>query len=243
LLRRAVLGFVEDDEAVIEGAAAHEGQRRDLDGRSFEELLYFFSFQHVVEGVVQRAEVGIHLFLQGAGEKSEALAGFDGRASQNDTADALANERLNGHGYREVGFAGSGGADAEDEVVALDRFEIAALRNGFGREDLFPETALAAAGDERAKRDFRIRGDDAQEAVEIAVFKDGALLHERKIVFENAFGAGDVGRLALDLEGVVSEFGTDVQTGFDESDIFVPGAEEAFDASANLHTGFHLVRG
>ena len=38
LLGRRVLRFVEDDEGVVEGAAAHEGQRCDLDRALFVEL-------------------------------------------------------------------------------------------------------------------------------------------------------------------------------------------------------------
>src|SRR5262245_23302137 len=38
LLGRGVLRFVQDHERVIEGAPAHEGERRDLDGAALEEL-------------------------------------------------------------------------------------------------------------------------------------------------------------------------------------------------------------
>ena len=54
---------------------------------ALEQLLHFFGFEHVVERVVERAQIGIDLFLQGAGQKAEALAGFDGGAGENDAAD------------------------------------------------------------------------------------------------------------------------------------------------------------
>ena len=38
LLGRRVLRFVEDDERMVEGASAHVGERRHLDGRALEEL-------------------------------------------------------------------------------------------------------------------------------------------------------------------------------------------------------------
>ena len=63
LLGRGVLGLVQDDEAVVQGAAAHERQRRDLDGVALQQLLHFSRLQHVVERVVQRPEVGIDLLL------------------------------------------------------------------------------------------------------------------------------------------------------------------------------------
>ena len=84
-----VLGFVEDDEAVVEGAAAHEGERRDFDGKALDELLYFLGFEHVVERVVERAEIGVNLFLQRAGKEAEALAGFHGGPRENDAVTRL----------------------------------------------------------------------------------------------------------------------------------------------------------
>ena len=153
----------------------------------------------------------------------------------------LADQRLNRHGDGEIGLAGAGGTDAEDQIVALDGFEIAALRDGFGRENLLAETALLAAVDQRAKRDFGIGGDDAQQAVEIAVLEDLAFADEREVVLEDSLGAGHVVGLAFDFDGVAAEFRADVQAGFDEPDVFIAGTEEALDASADLHAGFHLV--
>src|SRR6476659_8299715 len=44
---------------------------------------------HVVERVVARAQVGVHLLLQIAGQEAELLAGFDRRTGQDDAAHAL----------------------------------------------------------------------------------------------------------------------------------------------------------
>src|SRR5690606_32196072 len=54
LLGGGVLSLVEDYEGVVEGAAAHEGQRRHLDGALLHEPLGTLGGQHVVKGVVQR---------------------------------------------------------------------------------------------------------------------------------------------------------------------------------------------
>src|SRR3989454_2671286 len=56
LLAGGVLGLVENDEGIVERAAAHEGQRRDFDDALFEEALKLIGVEHVVEGVVQRSE-------------------------------------------------------------------------------------------------------------------------------------------------------------------------------------------
>ena len=59
--------------------------------------------------------------------------------------DALADEGLNRHGDGEIGLAGARRADAEDEIVALDGFQIAALRDCFRSQNFLAETALLAA--------------------------------------------------------------------------------------------------
>ena len=89
LLGRRVLRFVEDDERVVQRSAAHERERRDLDHVALDEPLDAFDVQHVVERVVQRPQVRIHLLLQVAGQEAELLAGLDRGAREDDARDAL----------------------------------------------------------------------------------------------------------------------------------------------------------
>ena len=84
LLGGRVLRFVENDEGVVQRASAHVGERRDLDDAAFHVALDFLGFEHVVERVVERAQVGHDFFLQVAGQKSERLAGLDGGAGEDD---------------------------------------------------------------------------------------------------------------------------------------------------------------
>ena len=58
LLGGRVLSFVQDNEAVVEGAAAHERQRRDLYHAAFDELARPLHVGHVEKGVVERPDVG-----------------------------------------------------------------------------------------------------------------------------------------------------------------------------------------
>ena len=46
---------------------------------------------------------------------------------------------------------------------------------------------------------------------------------------------------AFDFEQVVDKLRVHFEAGFDQADIFIAGAEQAFNASADLHAGFHLV--
>jgi hypothetical protein len=113
LLRGGVLRLVEDQEGLAEGPPAHVGQRGDLDDALLHHAQDLLDVEHVVEGVVQRAHVRADLLLEGAGEEAEVLAGLDGRAGEDDPADALVHQHAHAHRDGEVGLAGAGGADPE----------------------------------------------------------------------------------------------------------------------------------
>ena len=84
LLARGVLRLVEDDEAVVERAAAHERERRDLDLAARDQPLGALDVHHVVQRVVERAQVRVHLLREIARQKAELLAGLDRGARQDD---------------------------------------------------------------------------------------------------------------------------------------------------------------
>ncbi len=113
--------------AVVQRAAAHVGQRRDLDDLALDQLGHGLEAEHLVERVVQRAQVGVDLLRQVAGQEAELLAGLHRRAHQQDAADLLALQRVHGAGHGEVGLAGAGRADAEVDVVVEDRLDVALL--------------------------------------------------------------------------------------------------------------------
>src|SRR5580704_10209232 len=89
LFTGGILRFVENDERVVERAAAHERQRRDLDDSLFEKAVQLVGFKHVVQRVVKRAHVRVDFLLQRAGKETETLAGFDGGTRENDAVDLL----------------------------------------------------------------------------------------------------------------------------------------------------------
>src|SRR3954471_20100765 len=134
LLGRGVLGLVEDDEAVVQRAAAHEGERRDLDRPALEVLGDLLGVEHVLERVEEGAQVGVDLGHQVAGQEAEALAGLDGRAREDDAVDLAALERGGRHRHRQPRLAGARGADAEGDRVAADRVDVALLRDALGRD-------------------------------------------------------------------------------------------------------------
>ena len=92
-----------------------------------------------------------------------------------------------------------------------------------------------------AQRHFAIVGDHAQVAVQVAVVKDVALADEGVVILQDVSRAVDVFRLTFDFQVVIDELGVDTKSGFEQPDVFVAGSEEAFNASADTHAGFHQV--
>src|SRR5579875_2564359 len=80
LLRRGVLGLVEDDEAVVERTPPHIGERGHLHRARLEQPAGALGAEHVVQGVVERPQVRVDLGHEVAGQEAEALAGLDRRA-------------------------------------------------------------------------------------------------------------------------------------------------------------------
>ena len=127
LLGRRVLGLVEDDEAAVERAAAHERERRDLDRAPLEQPLRALGLDHVVERVVERTQVGVDLGHEVAGQEAEPLARLDRRPGEDDAVDLLGLQRLHRHGHRQPALAGAGRADAEGDDVVADGVDVALL--------------------------------------------------------------------------------------------------------------------
>lgn len=127
LLGRGVLRLVENDERVVQRAAAHVGERRDFDHLALEHLRGLVEAEQIVERVVERAQVRIDLLREIAGQKAEPLARFDGRARQHDALDLIALQRIHGAGDGEIRLARAGRPDAERHVVRDDLLQILAL--------------------------------------------------------------------------------------------------------------------
>ena len=95
--------------------------------------------EHVVERVVERAQVGIDLLFEVAGQEAEALPRLDRGPRENDPRDLALHERRHGHGHRQKRLAGARGPDAEHDVVGSDRVEVALLPARLGGDPLLAE--------------------------------------------------------------------------------------------------------
>src|ERR671923_793056 len=136
LLGTRVLRLVEDDERVVERATAHEGERRDLHDPALHVRVQPVRLEHVVQGVVEWAEVRIDLREHVPRQEAEALAGLHGRPREDDPVHLALLERGDGEGHREVGLPRAGRADRERHGVAPDRLDVALLHHGLRRDRL-----------------------------------------------------------------------------------------------------------
>ena len=132
LLGRGVLRLVQDDERVVQRPAAHVGQRRDLDGARRDQPRDRVRVEHVVQRVVERPQVRVDLLVQRAGQEAEPLPGLHRRPGQDDPVDLLGLQRLDRLGHGQVGLAGAGRADAEDDRVLVDGVHVALLVERLG---------------------------------------------------------------------------------------------------------------
>ena len=124
LLVGGVLRLVENHERIVQRAAAHERERRDLDDVALDQFRDPLESHHFVQRVVHGTQVRIDLLRQVARQEPEPLAGLDRRPHQHDAPHALGLQRLDRAGDRQIGLARARRADAEGQVMRADVVEV-----------------------------------------------------------------------------------------------------------------------
>ena len=138
--------------------------------------------EHVVQRVVERAQVRVDLREHVAGQEAEPLPRLDRGTGEDDAVHGLRLERLHRERDREVALAGARGTDRERDRVVAHRVDVALLARG-----LRPH-ALAAAhdlGEQHVARPH-VRLDHADGAVDAVAVERMALLHEHDELLEQA---------------------------------------------------------
>ena len=137
-----VLGFVQDNERIVQRAAAHVSQRNDLDQVLFHVAFDLLVVHHLAKRVEQRPQIRIDLGLQVTRQETEALARLDRGSHQHDLADRLLTQRFDRCGHREIRLARTSRSNAKHHSVLANRLQIAGLAFGAwtnlppGRADL-----------------------------------------------------------------------------------------------------------
>ena len=231
LHRRGVLRLVENDDGVGERAAAHEGERRHLDQARLQSALDLVGRHHVVERVVERAEIGVDLLAHVAGQEAEPLAGLDRRPRQDDALGRAALDHRRGIGDGEVGLAGAGRADAEDQIGAVEGADIGVLHHRPRHHGPAPGRNLGhgepAARLERGQAQLRLRRlGEADRAVDVAGRDLVALLEPAVQDVEGEPGAGAGLLAAADGHLVAAGGGIDPEPLLDLREVAVELAEQ-----------------
>jgi hypothetical protein len=102
---------------LIQRPAPHIGQRCHLDGPVVQQAASAFGPQHVVEGIVEGAQVRVDLGHEVAGQEAQPLPRFDRRPGHYYALHRFGLERLDGQSHRQIALAGPRGADAKGNDV------------------------------------------------------------------------------------------------------------------------------
>lgn len=132
-----VLSFVEDDKGAVESTTAHISEGGDFEDSFIHHFLDLFDIEHIVEGVVEGAEVRENLFLEISRKETEGFACFDGGAGEDDAANFIGFEVGDSEGHGEVGFAGASRADSEGEIVVANGVDVGFLKKGLWKDSWF----------------------------------------------------------------------------------------------------------
>ena len=223
-----VLRLIEDDEGIVQRAAAHVGERSDLDGAFLGQRRDLLRLQHVVEGIVQRPQIGMHLLDEIAREEAETLTRLDGRTRQDDARNLALDEGRHGHRHGEIGLARPRGADGDHQIVAADGVEIPLLVHGL-RCDL-----LAPRGHARwPRREVLSRRPSAPCAVSLSADRiseapsDGPLPQHLDEIAQHALRLAHLALLAPKGHVVSARGDAHVVSGFEGSQVLVVPAEQS----------------
>jgi hypothetical protein len=226
LLGGRVLRLVEDDERVVQRAAAHEGDRRDLDDSALEELGGLLVPQDVVERVVERPQVRIDLLDHVARKEAQPLPRLDRGPGQHDPLDLLLQERRGRHGHGEVSLAGAGRPDREDQVVPVDRLDVEPLFDVAGGDDGFQRRAERALHEELHERRAGVLLENPDPGRDVACLERVAHREQLREIREQPAGGLLPLAFAPDRDLVAPGGQADAEGLFDGAEVFVGDSEK-----------------
>jgi 2-polyprenyl-6-methoxyphenol hydroxylase and related FAD-dependent oxidoreductases len=96
----------------------HVSKRSHFDNVALNELLNFLKTQHFEQRVIQRTQVRVNLLAEIAWQEAQFFTGLYRRAGQQDTANILTLQCINGSGNRQIGFTCTRRTYTEGDVMA-----------------------------------------------------------------------------------------------------------------------------
>src|SRR5262245_1501206 len=226
LLGGGVLGLVEDDEGIVQRPAAHEGQRRDLDGAALDQLAGAVEVDHVVQGVVERTQVRVDLLRQVARGEPELLTGFHGRPGEHDSAEAVLHQLRDRHRHGEIGLAGASGTDPEDDVEVADRVDVRLLVDALRRDHALVGRDEDGIQEDVAQPRGPVAGQDAQRVLHVGGVDRIALLEEAVELRERAPGELGLDGVAVQREQALADFDPHAELALEQLHVLVVLTEQ-----------------
>ena len=89
-----------------------------------------------MQGVKQRAKIGVNFVIERSRQESEALTSFDRWAGQDYATDLFALKRLHGLCHSQISLSGSGWSDAKDNSVLVYLIDVKFLADSLGPDAL-----------------------------------------------------------------------------------------------------------
>ena len=136
LLFGGILGFIQNNKAVVQGSAPHIGKGCHLNGAPLLVLLKSLRPQHIIQGIIQGTQVGVYLVLQITGKESQPLPCLHRRTGQDDSVDGAFPKRSHRSSHSKVGFACTGRPHADGHSVLFHGPHIFLLTDCFGFDRL-----------------------------------------------------------------------------------------------------------
>ena len=124
MFRSGVLGFIQNHKGVVQRPAPHKSQGGHFDHPFFQKPRSGLIVHHVVQSIVEGAEVRVHLFQKISGKESQSLPCFHGRAGQNDAVNLFLGQRSHPHGHGQIGLPRSRRPDTEHDVILANGIDI-----------------------------------------------------------------------------------------------------------------------
>lgn len=179
-----------------------------------------------MQRVVERTKIRQDFLAEIAGKKTKGFASFDGRAGEDDAFDLVLEEGRDGRGHGEVGFAGAGGADAENDGVLEDGLEVELLADGFGDDRFAIRRDDEGTGEEFAELFALAAGDGVGDPMKIRRADSHALRAGVVEEVEEGFGASERFGGGVDFEGGVARDEFDAEGAFGVREVFIAAGVE-----------------
>ena len=136
-----VLRLIEKHGGIGKGAPAHESQRCHFDHAGLQPALDHARIHEIMQGIIDRSQIGIDFFAHVAGQKAKPLAGLDRRARQDEALNKALLQQRHRMANSQPGFAGAGWPLGKHQFIVAQLAEINILRRVAG-----PDSAALARG-------------------------------------------------------------------------------------------------